>query len=156
MITLITYDKVRETIINVVMKRFTSVIRTIRRQTVSNVRKSYPQVIHRCRKVIHNLSTSYPQAESNVCSAGRGRGANVCSSRRAPKRFLQIFKTRVIISYRIALSIVFQSYPTYPQHLLLQLNVLQRIPKLSSVLQRHPKSVNKVHQLKFYKLAVEL
>ena len=65
---------VRQTIINVVMKRFTSVIRTIRRPSVSNVRKSYPQVIHRLRKVIHNLSTSYPQAEANVCSAGRGRG----------------------------------------------------------------------------------
>ena len=64
MITLITHVKVRQTIINVVMKRFTSVIRTIRRQTVANVRKSYPQanksypqVIHTPLKVIHKLST---------------------------------------------------------------------------------------------------
>ena len=138
MITYLTHDKVRQTIINVVMKRFTSVIRTIRRQTVANVRKSYPQahksypqVIHRSRKFstgAGKFSTSYPQAEANVCSAGRGRGANACSSRRAPKRFLQIFKTRVIISYRIALSIVFQSYPSYSK-------VIHRIPKLSIVLQ---------------------
>src|SRR5699024_3128320 len=43
MITYITHVKVRQTIINVVMKRFAYDIRTIRRQTVSNVRKSYPQ-----------------------------------------------------------------------------------------------------------------
>ena len=47
MITLITHDKVRQTIINVALKRFTDDIRTIRSLTVSNVRKSYPQVIHR-------------------------------------------------------------------------------------------------------------
>ena len=38
---------VRQTIINVALKRFTDDIRTIRSLTVSNVRKSYPQVIHR-------------------------------------------------------------------------------------------------------------
>ena len=104
MLNVVNRFNVRQTIINVALKRFADDIRTIRRQTVANVRqsypqanKSYPQVIHRCRKVIHKLSTSYPQAEENVCSAGRGRGANVCSSRRASKRFLQIFKTRVII-----------------------------------------------------------
>ena len=93
-------------------------------------------------KVIHKLSTSYPQAEANVCSAGRGRGANACSSRRVPKRFLQIFKTRVIISYRIALSIVLQSYPTYPQRhptssklIILQLNVSLRYPTYSKAIQ---------------------
>ena len=117
MITYITHVKVRETIINVALKRFASVIRTIRRQTVSNVRKSYPQVIHRRRRT--------------CVRRGGGGGANVCSSRRAPKRFLQIFKTRVIISYRIALSIVFQSYPPYSK-------AIHRIPKLSSVLQSYP------------------
>ena len=93
-------------------------------------------------KVIHKLSTSYPQAEANVCSAGRGRGANVCSSRRVPKRFLQIFKTRVIISYRIALSIVFQSYPPYSKSIQRIPNVLQSnhppikvIPTSSNVIQ---------------------
>ena len=131
MLNVVNRCNVRQTDVNVALKRFADDIRTIRRQTVSNVRKSYPQVIHRCRKVIHKLSTSYPQAEANVCSAGRGRGANVCSSRRAPKRFLQIFKTRVIISYRIALSIVFQSYPSYSK-------AIHRVPKLSLVFQSYP------------------
>src|SRR5699024_7618686 len=107
MITLLTYDNVRQTIINVALKRFTDDIRTIRRPTVANVRKSYPQANKSYPQVIHTnnklstgagkLSTSYPQEESNVCSAGRGRGANVCLGRRASERFLQIFKTRVII-----------------------------------------------------------
>src|SRR5699024_2621067 len=43
MITYITHVKVRQTIINVVMKRFADDLRTIRRPTVANVRKSYPQ-----------------------------------------------------------------------------------------------------------------
>ena len=131
-------------------------------QTLSNVRQSYPQVnkvIHKLStgkstplKVIHNLSTSYPQAEANVCSAGRGRGANACSSRRASKRFLQIFKTRVIISYRIALSIVFQSYPPYSKAIQRIPNVLQLIispykrpPPLSNVFQSYP-TLSKVNQ----------
>ena len=47
MLSTVNRFNVRQTIINVALKRFTDDIRTIRRQTVSNVRKSYPQVIHR-------------------------------------------------------------------------------------------------------------
>src|SRR5699024_2270477 len=57
MITYITHVKVRQPLINVAMKRFADDIRTIRMQTVSNVRKSYPQVIHR----LVNATQSYPQ-----------------------------------------------------------------------------------------------
>src|SRR5699024_6690616 len=42
-ITYITHVKVRQTIISVGMKRFADDIRTIRRPTVANVRKIYPQ-----------------------------------------------------------------------------------------------------------------
>src|SRR5699024_2856355 len=52
MITLLTYDNVRQTIINADLKRFTDDIRTIRRPTVANVRKSYPQ-----------SNKSYPHAQ---------------------------------------------------------------------------------------------
>lgn len=69
MITLITDVKVRETIINVALKRFTSVIRTIRRQTVANVRKSYPQVIHR----LVNATQSYPQVIHKLSTGGGER-----------------------------------------------------------------------------------
>src|SRR5699024_4806757 len=43
---------VRQTIINVALKRFTDDIRTIRKTTVANVRKSYPQA-----------NKSYPHAQ---------------------------------------------------------------------------------------------
>lgn len=134
-INVINRFNVRQTDVNVDVKRFTVIRRTLTMVNVCNVRKSYPQakksypqVIHRRTKLSTGsgkLSTSYPQAEANVCSAGRGRGANVCLGRRASKRFLQIFKTRVIISYRIELSNVFQSYPTYSK-------AIQRIPNISS------------------------
>src|SRR5699024_12202589 len=118
MITLLTYDNVRQTVTNADLKRFTDDIRTIRRPTVANVRKSYPQanksypqvkrslllVIHR----LVNATQSYPQVKrslllvihsrSRTCvRRGGGGGANVCLGRRASKRFLQIFKTRVVI-----------------------------------------------------------
>src|SRR5699024_5594320 len=90
-INVINRFNVRQTVTNADLKRFTDDIRTIRRQTVSNVRKSYPQFIESFPQanksypqVIHTsiklstgagkLSTSYPQAEANVCSAGRGGG----------------------------------------------------------------------------------
>ena len=141
------------------MKRFAVIRRTLTLVNVCNVRqsypqsnKSYPQVIHRSIKLstgAGKLSTSYPQAEANVCSAGRGRGANVCLVRRASKRFLQIFKTRVIISYCIALSHVYQRIPplsnvfprspSYSQHIpnVIQTNhpPTKRIPTSSSVSQ---------------------
>ena len=47
MLNVVNRFNVRQTIINVALKRFADDIRTIRRQTVVNVRKSYPQVIHR-------------------------------------------------------------------------------------------------------------
>src|SRR5699024_7487975 len=87
MITLLTYDNVRQTIIKVALKRFTDDIRTIRRQTVANVRKSYPQanesypqvkrslllVIHR----LVNATQSYPQVihrRSRTCVRRGGGG----------------------------------------------------------------------------------
>src|SRR5699024_6188360 len=92
---------------------------------------SYPQASQRHSK----LSTTYPQAESNVCSAGRGRGANVCSSRRAPKRFLQIFKTRVIKLLYPTYPNDFQRIPPSSKLIILQLNVSQRPPPFSNVIQ---------------------
>ena len=69
MITYITHVKVRQTIINVALKRFADDIRTIRRQTVSNVRKSYPQVIHR----LVNFIESYPQLIHKLSTGGGER-----------------------------------------------------------------------------------
>src|SRR5699024_11013824 len=87
MITLLTYDNVRQTIINVDLKRYTYDRRTIRRPTVANVRKSYPQanksypqvkrslllVIHR----LVNATQSYPQvihSRSRTCVRRGGGG----------------------------------------------------------------------------------
>ena len=69
MITYLTLDNVRQTDVNVDVKRFADDIRTIRSQTVSNVRKSYPQVIHRL--VI--ATQSYPQLIHKLSTGGGER-----------------------------------------------------------------------------------
>ena len=64
MLSTVNRFNVRQTIINVALKRFADDIRTIRRQTVVNVRKSYPQAKKSYPQVIHRsikLSTTYPQ-----------------------------------------------------------------------------------------------
>src|SRR5699024_9444586 len=95
---------VRQTVTNADLKRFTDDIRTIRRPTVANVRKSYPQAnksYPQASQLHSKLSTTYPQvihSRNRTCvRRGGGGGANVCLGRRASKRFLQIFKTRVVI-----------------------------------------------------------
>src|SRR5699024_5018690 len=96
---------------------------------------SYPhvnKVIHRCRKVIHKLSTGGGER----VFGGEGRGANVCSSRRASKRFLQIFKTRVIKLLYPTYPNVLQRIPPSSKAILLQLNVSQRPPTYSKAILR--------------------
>ena len=97
MITYITHVKVRQTIINVVMKRFTSVIRTIRRQTVANVRKSYPQahksypqVIHTPLKVIHKLSTGVGERVFGGEGAGGRTSVRVAEHPKDSYKFLKL------------------------------------------------------------------
>src|SRR5699024_9309419 len=64
---------VRQTVTNADLKRFTDDIRTIRRQTVANVRKSYPQANKSYPQVIHRLANatqSYPQLIHKLSTAG--------------------------------------------------------------------------------------
>ena len=77
MLNVVNRFNVRQTDANVAEKRFADDIRTIRRQTVSNVRKSYPQahksypqVIHRSRK----LSTGGGER----VFGGEGAGGRTC------------------------------------------------------------------------------
>ena len=60
---------VRQTVTNADLKRFADDIRTILSQTVSNVRQSYPQVIHR----LVNFIESYPQLIHKLSTGGGER-----------------------------------------------------------------------------------
>src|SRR5699024_5914552 len=72
-INVINRFNVRQTVTNADLKRFTDDIRTIRRPTVANVRKSYPQANKSYPQVIHrlvNATQSYPQVIHKLSTAG--------------------------------------------------------------------------------------
>src|SRR5699024_11182569 len=135
MITLLTYDNVRQTVTNADLKRFTDDIRTIRRQTVANISKSYPQanesypqVTRSLLLVIHrlvNATQSYPQVihrRSRTCVRRGGGGGRtsvwVAGHLKDSYKFLKLGSLFSIV----------QRYPTSS-------NVLHRIPNVSL---RHP------------------